>query len=227
MFDLADKMPDNIKDDVRPLLKALNSRKHWNDEAKSNLAKLTKLLRKMNYRSFVGHPRRYHLTRIGDSCLYDVPTYRKGVLTQFRGKRIRIVCVSSGRFDRLLMAGVVGDTPPRKLKVKEKTSFVFPAIGDHEISYLGRRFMVVNSRGNFPIELHQGSSEFIDLGSCDLILLDGKECCPIATMKYSATGELVGTLIGKKWGENFPSMKDAVAGMAKQHERVRSWILTL
>jgi hypothetical protein len=45
MFDLADKMPDNINDDVRPLLKALSSRKHWNDEAKINLAKLTKLLR--------------------------------------------------------------------------------------------------------------------------------------------------------------------------------------
>ena len=226
MFDLADKMPDNIKDDVRPLLKALNSRKHWNDEAKINLAKLTKLLRKMKYQSFVGHPRRYHLTRIGDSCLYDVPTYRKGVLTGFRGKRIRIVCVSSGRFDRLLMAGVVGATPPRKLMVKEKTQFVFPDIGDHEISYLGRRFMVVNSKGNFPIELHQGSSEFVDLASCDLILLDGKQCCPIATMKYSATGELVGTLVGRKWGENFPSVRDAVAGMAKQHQRVRRWILT-
>jgi hypothetical protein len=125
------------------------------------------------------------------------------------------------------MVGVVGDTPPRKLKVKEKITFVFPAIGDHEIAYLGRRFMVVNSKGEYPIELHQGSSEFIDPSSCDLILLDGKECCPIATMKYLATGELVGNLIGWKWDESFVSMRDAVVELSRKHERLKSKFINL
>ena len=227
MFDLTDKIPDKIKDDVLLLLKALNNRVHWNDEAKVKLAKLIKFLQKKKYLSFIGHPSRYHLTRIGDSCLYDVPPYRKGVLKEFRGKRIRIICVSSGRFDRHLMAGVVGVTPSNKLKVKEKIVFVFPVIGDHEIVYLGRRFMVINSKGEYPIELHQGSSEFIDPSSCDLILLDGKECCPIATMKYLATGELVGNLIGRKWDESFLSIRDAIVELAKKHERFKSRYVNL
>ena len=71
MFELSDKIEDNIKDDIQPFLRKLNERKLWNDEANENLRQLSKLLKRKKYISFVGHPNRYHLTRIGDSCLYD------------------------------------------------------------------------------------------------------------------------------------------------------------
>ena len=119
MFDLSDKIKDNFKDDISPYLKLLNNRKKWNSEAKIHLINLEKILNKKKYKSFIGNPYRYHLTKIGDSCLYDVPIYRKGALTEFRGKRIRVVCMSSGRYDRWLMAGVVGATPKNKIKIKE------------------------------------------------------------------------------------------------------------
>ena len=45
MFDLADKMPDNIKDDVRPFLDALIDRKGWNDATKFALSELKKILK--------------------------------------------------------------------------------------------------------------------------------------------------------------------------------------
>ena len=218
MFDLADKMPDNIKDDIRPLLKFLDKRICWNAESKQSLDKLISLLKKKKYISFIGHPNRYHLTRIGSSCLYDVPTFRKGALTPFRGKRVRLVCISSGRYDRQLMAGVVGDTPKNKLKLKEKLTYVFPDIGDHEIEYFGRRFMVIKSIGEDPIELYQGSFNSIDLSECDFILLDGKDCCPIATFKLVTNGQIFGRLVGRTWGENFSTIKEAVKGMAKQNQ---------
>jgi hypothetical protein len=120
MFEITDKIKDNIKDEAWPYLLRLNKRTSWNDASKDHLEELKVFLRSKNYISFVGHPNRYHLTRIGDSCLYDVPTFKKGVLTGFRGKRIRVVCVSSGRYDRLLMAGAVGVTPKNKIKIKEK-----------------------------------------------------------------------------------------------------------
>lgn len=179
MFEIIDKINDNIKDEAWPYLVRLNKRTSWNDESKQHLEELKIFLKNKNYISFIGHPKRYHLTQIGDSCLYDVPTYRKGALTEFRGKRIRVVCASSGRYDRLLMAGAVGTTPKNKIKIKEKNSYVFPEIGDHKIAYLGRRYMLIEATGKFPIELYQGSFDSIDLKSCDLILLDGKECCPI------------------------------------------------
>ena len=215
MFDLSDKIKDNLKDDISPYLRLLNSRKKWTSESKEHLANLEKILIKKKYKSFTGNPYRYHLTKIGDSCLYDVPTYRKGVLTEFRGKRIRVVCMSSGRYDRWLMAGVVGETPRNKIKVKKKDKFIFPEIGDHEITYLGRRYMMIRSKGNFPIEIHQGSIVLIDLESCDLILLDGTDCCPIATLRYQNENKLIGKLLGSTITESFLSIPEAVRGLAK------------
>jgi hypothetical protein len=225
MFDPSDKIKDNIKDDVWPYLIHLNSRKNWNSESKEILCQLEKLLKKKKYVSFVGHPSRYHLTRVGDSCLYDIPTYRKGALAGFRGQRIRVVCMSSGRYDRLLMAGAVGETPKNKLKIKERPVFVFPEIGDHEVVYLGRRYMVIQAKGEFPINLYQNSDEVIDLDYCDMIMLDGKECGPIATFKHESGNKLIGKLVGLKFLETFLDIRDAVKKMAKKNEQFRSHIL--
>jgi hypothetical protein len=117
------------------------------------------------------------------------------------------------------MAGAVGSTPKNKIKIKEKVSYVFPEIGDHKIAYLGRRYMVIQSKGKFPIELYQGSFDSIDLKSCDLILLDGKDCCPIATFNYEADDRLIGKLVGWSFPETFSDLRTAVQEMAKKNER--------
>lgn len=221
MFDRKDQIIDDIVDDVRPYLDALAARTGWNSEARSGLKALMKILEKKNYKLFVGHPGRYHLTGIGNSCLYDVPSDRKGFLTEFRGKRIRMVCVSSGRYERELMAGVVGITPAHLVTKRDKPRYVFPSVGDHEIAYLGRRYMLIKSAGTSAIELQQGSLEFIDLTACDFILIDGKASCPIATLKYKNDIELVGTLIGWRHGKKFPSITDAIRGMVKEADRFR------
>ena len=224
MFDLSEKLVDNIKDDIRPLLKSLDKRTCWNAEAKHSLINLIKLLKKKKYISFIGHSNRYHLTRIGSSCLYDVPTFRKGALAVFRGKRVRVICVSSGRYDRQLMAGVVGNTPAHKIKIKEKPTYVFPDFGDHQIEYLGRRFMVIKLVGREPINFHAGSFESIDLKACDFVIVDGKNCYPIATLKLTTNGEIFGALLGFSWGETFSNIRDAVKGMALKNQRFRSAI---
>ena len=177
------------------------------------------------YKYFLGSTNRYHLTSIGESCLYDVPTYRKGALAEFRGQRIRIVCVSSGHYERLLMAGVVGATPKNKIKIKEKAIYVFPESGDHETIYLGRRYKLISAKGECTIETHQGSDESIDLKSCDLIMLDGKECCPIAIFKYDPAGKLIGNLVGWKFKVAFSDLREAIKGMAKESERFRISVL--
>ena len=225
MFDITDKIRDNIKDEAWPYLLRLNKRISWNDESKEHLEKLKIFLKNKEYISFFGHPKRYHLTRIGDSCLYDVPTFRKGVLTKFRGKRIRVICVSSGRYQRLLMAGVVGVTPKNKIKIKEKINYVFPEIGDHKIKYLGRRYMVIEAKGKSSIELYQGSFDSIDLKSCDLILLDGKEVCPIATFNYESDDKLIGKLVGWSFPETFSDLLTGIREMAKKNKRFRTAVI--
>lgn len=50
--------------------------------------------------------RDYQLTRVGQSYQYDVPVGKRGVLAQFAGKRVRLICIYSGPFRRWVRIGV-------------------------------------------------------------------------------------------------------------------------
>ena len=100
------QLPDPLTYNAGIIMKALTDRKTWGADQKGLLEQLIHMLGRKRYITFAGHPARYHLTQIGQSCLMDVPTNKRGHLGAFRGKRIRLVCVSSGRFGRQLMAGV-------------------------------------------------------------------------------------------------------------------------
>jgi hypothetical protein len=225
MFNLTDQIEDTIKDEVLLLLNSLNSRNTWNTQAKNHHAELINLLERKRYQYFAGHPSRYHLTRIGQSCLYDIPLNRRGFLAIFRGKRIRLVCMSSGRYERWLMAGVMGDAPAEKLQPQKKTPPVFPLIGDHEIAYLGRRYMLIKTDGKFIMPLYEGADSFIDPDSCDFILLDGMACCPIATLQIDAKGILTGKLTESMWNERYGSIPEAIRGLAKKNARYARAVL--
>jgi hypothetical protein len=105
MFNVNDKIIDKKTDHIGLMLNQLLDIPTYTKAKKLLHYDLIKLLEENSYLSFFGHPNKYHLSRIGDSCLYDVPETRRGHLKSFRGKRIRLICVQSGRFDRLLMAG--------------------------------------------------------------------------------------------------------------------------
>ena len=217
MFDLSDVIIDTIEDDIQPLLQKLKARKGWNAQARIDLDKLEAKLTKKNYITFIGQPSRYHLSCLGDSCLYDVPTFRKGALVPFRGERVRIVCVGSGRFDRTLMAGTVGTTPVEKIKTKENLVYTFPDMGDHEITYKGRRFIVIKTKGTTPIYLYPGSLQAVDLSAWDLILLDGSLAAPIATLKYDSGNKLTALLIGRRYPNSYGSIPEAIKGLMREH----------
>ena len=140
MFDRSQIIIDNIEDDIKILLSSLNDRTNWNQRCKDELENLKTALLKRKYKTFLGHPNRYHLSAIGESCVYDVPVDRRGELKDFRGMRVRIVCVSSGRYTRLLMAGVVSETP-KDLQVKRKTpEYFFPEHVAADVIYKSPRY---------------------------------------------------------------------------------------
>ena len=107
MFKDEDKLLDDINDDVSVFLKELCQRTKWTQVQKDLLVKTIQVLNAKKYMSFEGHPSKYHLYTIGESCLYLIPDNRRGHLKVFRGKKVRLVCVESGRFTRTLMAGLV------------------------------------------------------------------------------------------------------------------------
>ena len=77
MFERSQKIIDDIQDEITILLAALNNRTTWTQRCKDELENLKKALLKKKYKSFLGHPSRYHLSAIGESCLYDVPLDRR------------------------------------------------------------------------------------------------------------------------------------------------------
>ena len=107
MFLLDHKIPDTHHDEIGESLKRINSLSRWTKEKQEARANLIFLLKKNGYISFCGHVDKYHLSCVGESCLYEIPESRRGHLKVFRGKIIRLVCVRSGRYDRLYMAGVI------------------------------------------------------------------------------------------------------------------------
>ena len=110
---------DEFVDDALSIIRTLNARKGWTREARANRKKLRLLLKGKGYISFLGGYERYLGGRIGHSYLYDVPMKKRGYLSKFRGKRVRIVCVSSGTFKQEYMAGIVGEIPPEKMAIMQ------------------------------------------------------------------------------------------------------------
>ena len=104
MFKIADKIEDTLNDNIGKILKQLLEIPTYTKAKKLLHLELIELLKKGGYYEFVGHPSKYHLSRVGESCFYDVHPNRRGHLKKFRNKRVRLICVSSGRYDRLLMA---------------------------------------------------------------------------------------------------------------------------
>ena len=49
---------------------------------------------------------KYHLLVIGSSCFYNVPLNRRGHLSVFIGKLIRLLFVHTGQYDRGCIAGI-------------------------------------------------------------------------------------------------------------------------
>jgi hypothetical protein len=64
----------------------------WNSNCAVLFERLEKILSKKKYKKFIGDFRTYHLTRKGQSCLYDIPANQLGFLKPYRGKRVRLVC---------------------------------------------------------------------------------------------------------------------------------------
>ena len=97
-------IPDDLKDEVGILLSQVRAEKGWKKQKRELMARVAELMLSQGAIGFIGHPTRYFLERNGQSYLYDVPSNRRGHLAVFRGRRVRIVCVGSGKFDRTLLA---------------------------------------------------------------------------------------------------------------------------
>lgn len=104
---VGDKLPDPRDDHVGAVLARL-----WalpsgtpGKVRRSLIAELRQVMTDEGYFQFDSFSSSYHLSAVGDSCLYDLSPRHNGKLKAFAGQRVRVVCSGSGpRWKRKFMA---------------------------------------------------------------------------------------------------------------------------
>ena len=182
-------LPDGLNDSAGSIIEAMQSEDGWTSSKSRLRDELIQRLQDEKYIVFSGSPHRYHASQVGISYLYDVPLYKHGFLQQFRGKRVRIVCVGSGRYKRTYMAGVVGVTPKELIIKKLVHTYTFPDYATKsEAIYLTRRFLLFKADKQLKIICNREPNNHIELDEWDSILIDGRKGIPIAKARQNADG---------------------------------------
>lgn len=104
MFNKQDMIEDLCFDEAGQLMNALHQIPTWTKAKRAIYDELVALLESQEHIYFRGHIDKYHLSVIGSSCFYNIPENRRGHLSIYRGKTIRLVCLGSGQYDRLYLA---------------------------------------------------------------------------------------------------------------------------
>lgn len=99
--------PDTVNDLVGAKLRRFNRILPWTGEKLRLRDELDALCERHGYIGFMGDPRNYVAHLVGQSYLYDVPPNKRGWLERFRGQRVRVICLHSGKFRRWLRVGPV------------------------------------------------------------------------------------------------------------------------
>ena len=110
MFSVEDTTQDDHLDEVGQLVKAIQKIPTVTKEKKALVAELQNLAANHGYVTFSAGNHRWHVGKVGESYLYQVPEHKLGHLAQFRGKLVRVVCIASGtRWIRTYMTGPIRD----------------------------------------------------------------------------------------------------------------------
>lgn len=99
----------DTKDDLIGCLaaKLLNTPGGWAPTKERMRQHLERLTCMHGYEGALLDYRDYQLTRVGQSYLYDVPMGKRGILAQFAGQRVRLVCTYNGPFRKWVRVGPV------------------------------------------------------------------------------------------------------------------------
>jgi len=99
--------PQEIDKRIDEMIASLLACRGWGKRKQELKSELLDYLASCGYIHFPGTYRQFFGIRcVGEQKVLDLPPTRKGVLSVFRGKRVRIICVGSGRsFLREYVAG--------------------------------------------------------------------------------------------------------------------------
>ena len=208
---------DDQADDISAILSAMTSEASWTKRKAKLKAELLDRLAERKYISFTGCHHRYGISRVGESYLYDVPLYQQGALKPFRGKRVRLVCVRSGRYKRGYMAGVVADTPRALIVSRLAYDYSFPEhVLKYNPLYRSRRYLVIQPEKSIRIEAQNEPDGCVDLEQWDAILFDGRDGLPKCKFRHNPDGTVTGAGLGWRGGRTHDTLRESVKHLTKR-----------
>lgn len=98
-------LPDQYEDILGAKIHRLQAIDSWTAEKRKLQRDLAVMSTYFGYIGLWVDPRAYLVSQVGQSFIYDVPLNKRGNLSVFRGKRIRIICLGSGAFTRWIRVG--------------------------------------------------------------------------------------------------------------------------
>jgi|688.fasta_scaffold546969_1 hypothetical protein len=115
-FSQDDGIEDKLTDAVGEMAKEISSSRSRNLAFIELRTKFNKTIKSKKYLVFTANVTNYGTWCLGYSRLFYVPETRRGALSIFKNKTIRLVCIGSGRFTRQLAAAVVKLEPKIEAK---------------------------------------------------------------------------------------------------------------
>jgi len=119
-FSQEDGIEDDLTDIIGQIAMEIRACQIKNQEYIDLRNQLYKAIKAKKYLVFTANVTNYGTWCIGESKLLFVPQDRRGALSIFRNKTIRLICIGSGRFTRLLAAAAVKLESKSSEKVIEK-----------------------------------------------------------------------------------------------------------
>jgi len=103
MLNLLNLEPDESTDEIGVALSAFRKIPTWTKEKKRLSDVFIELLKKNKYEELLLNSGGYKLRGIGSSGIYKVPRKKKGLLSEYEGKTLRLICIGTSRFYKIVM----------------------------------------------------------------------------------------------------------------------------
>ena len=116
-FSQDDGIADNLNDAIGEMAKKISLSQSRNLAYIELRNQFDKAIRSKKYLVFTANVTNYGTWSVGHSRFFYIPESRRGALSIFKNKIIRLVCIGSGRFTRQLAASAVKLEPKIQAKV--------------------------------------------------------------------------------------------------------------
>lgn len=107
-FSIEDTLIEDFSGEIGTILKKIRAIPRMTTEKRKLVNELESISEHEGYQYFRGYSHKFHIGKVGQSYIYQVPKNKTGNLKSYRNKKVRLICMSSGsRWERGYAVGII------------------------------------------------------------------------------------------------------------------------